>query len=675
MALAPVLLDDLGWDDLVSAAKRRIPALSGGRWTLHAPVDPGITLVELYAWLLDQRLFWLDQVPDSLLRNIVALLGDAVQPARSAATVLRLEDAAAAAQANRAVPAGAELSVIDADPAIWFTTRDGVTLLDLASAHGAGGVGLWVGGRDRTADLAEGKVLRLFRADGQPDEVKVVLWLSTDPPAAGQQALGLLIELFDPGPSPSVPPEWSPDAVSVAAPAALRFLYSAAGAAREFNASAVHDGTGGMRRSGVLRLDIPGDWAVDADAGVVAGAKAYSIIVRTDAATFTAPPRLLALSANVVLAEQSRAMTQSSREAWLPLPGVHVQLATESGPPLPDSVVLEIRERASGWQTWAAVADLSQHGSSERVFWVDRAAGALRFGDGLTGRIPVLDALAAGSNVRVRWRAGGGPAGAVASGTALEGGAPGAPPDLNATSVVEALGGDEPETPAHASARVASSLRAVERAVTAPDHETLAMTVPGVAIPRAHAAAGYLSSHPCGAVPGATTVFVVPAAPRDQADDVHEDALVASPQPDPGALAAVRTRMQAARLAGSLLCVCGPNYRPVQLLVDVDSETTDGASLRRRVAEWLRDYLDPLLGGQAGRGWPFGEPLRPSELLRQAQLALAGDGDARRVTIGLDGAAPSESCAEVAIGPHDLVSVESIVVRITSAPAARGGLR
>src|SRR5204862_7427263 len=84
MALPALALDDFTWDDLVAATRRHIPAASAGAWTLHAPVDPGVTLVELYAWLLEQRLFWLDQVPETLVRALLKLLGDpphAVVPA------------------------------------------------------------------------------------------------------------------------------------------------------------------------------------------------------------------------------------------------------------------------------------------------------------------------------------------------------------------------------------------------------------------------------------------------------------------------------------------------------------------------------------------------------------------------------------------------------------------
>ena len=75
MALKELTLDDLTWDAMVKAVRGRIAAASSGAWSLHAPVDPGVTFIELYAWLLEQRLYWLDQVPDSLTLAALNLLG------------------------------------------------------------------------------------------------------------------------------------------------------------------------------------------------------------------------------------------------------------------------------------------------------------------------------------------------------------------------------------------------------------------------------------------------------------------------------------------------------------------------------------------------------------------------------------------------------------------------
>jgi hypothetical protein len=88
MTLAAPRLDDLTWEDLRLLAQRRIPAASGGRWTHHAPVDPGVTLLELFAFLLEQQVFVLDQVPDALLHGVLRLLGEAPRPTVAARIVL-----------------------------------------------------------------------------------------------------------------------------------------------------------------------------------------------------------------------------------------------------------------------------------------------------------------------------------------------------------------------------------------------------------------------------------------------------------------------------------------------------------------------------------------------------------------------------------------------------------
>jgi len=61
MPLQPIHLDDLTWSDLTKATRDRIASVSRGEWTLHSPVDPGITILELFAAQLEQRLYWMDQ--------------------------------------------------------------------------------------------------------------------------------------------------------------------------------------------------------------------------------------------------------------------------------------------------------------------------------------------------------------------------------------------------------------------------------------------------------------------------------------------------------------------------------------------------------------------------------------------------------------------------------------
>jgi|SRR5271166_794896 len=68
-------LDDRRYNDLVAEALARIPIYCP-EWTNHNPSDPGITLVELFAYLTDMLLYRLNRVTDDNKRKFLKLLGD-----------------------------------------------------------------------------------------------------------------------------------------------------------------------------------------------------------------------------------------------------------------------------------------------------------------------------------------------------------------------------------------------------------------------------------------------------------------------------------------------------------------------------------------------------------------------------------------------------------------------
>jgi len=70
--LRPVL-DDVTYADLVAAARARIPALAPG-WTDHNAGDPGIVLVELFAWLSEMLVYQADQLPPERTEAFLRLL-------------------------------------------------------------------------------------------------------------------------------------------------------------------------------------------------------------------------------------------------------------------------------------------------------------------------------------------------------------------------------------------------------------------------------------------------------------------------------------------------------------------------------------------------------------------------------------------------------------------------
>jgi hypothetical protein len=681
MALEPLQLADVTWEDLVALARRRIAAVTRGEWTLHAPVDPGVTLLELFAWLLEQRVYWLDQVPDALTRALLTLLG--VSPAGEGIADTVLAFAGADDGSWPVVPAGTAMRLVGSPAGPVYSTDESLVAAPVRS------LGLHAGGRERGADLDAGRWVQLLAGDGSPGEFELRLELATPPPVDAGARLGLLLALEV---APAMTPEWRKEGADEKPPAALfpaqgaeapvatpparvpvEFLYRRTGASELAPLPELTDGTNGLRRAGVVRFRAPADWAPGADGR-------FAVVVRAARTDFAVPPRLSGVHANAVVARHLRRVVVALRRSWLPLPGTAIELSPALGAPLPRYLRVHLRERATPdrWQVWTPVDELATSGPAARVVRVDRARTRIEFGDGLTGRQPVLSqetaALAppfdlagaalseAGANVIVEYLVGGGEGGDLGAGqdfTAVDGDS-----GFEAHAPLTASGGRVAEALTDARTRAAAELRAPWRAVTRADYQELARTTPGVAIARAHAAVGAHPAHPCRSVPGATTVYLVPWAPRDEDLPPGSDAaLVRAPAPDPDTLALVQARLERVRLAGHEVFVAGPRYRPARLRFEVEADTRTPAQLEERVRRALVRYLDPLVGGDDADGWPFGEPLRPSALVRAAQRTLARDGEVRAVAIALDGAPGLEvSCTDVGIGTDSLPRLDQVSV-------------
>ena len=209
------------------------------------------------------------------------------------------------------------------------------------------------------------------------------------------------------------------------------------------------------------------------------------------------------------------------------------------------------------------------------------------------------------------------------------------------------------------------------RAVTAADYRDLATATPGVAVASCYVGPGEHPRYPCSAVPGAVTVRVVPGV-ADPVGRLADDGYDAVLQPDPGALDAVTRRLAPARLLGTEVFVRPPRYRPVALRVELSGAPADPAGVRTAVRAALRRYLDPLLGGDGGDGWPFGEPLRPSALLRATQAALGDLAQVEQVAIGVDGADPSGGCDDVPIGTGWLPALAEVRVATVAGTPGEG---
>ena len=89
MAIQPPRLDDRSWQDLRDELVRRIP-VHAPEWTDHSAADPGVTLIELFAFLGDNLLYRLNRAPEAAKLAFLKLLNLPPRAATSARAQLRL---------------------------------------------------------------------------------------------------------------------------------------------------------------------------------------------------------------------------------------------------------------------------------------------------------------------------------------------------------------------------------------------------------------------------------------------------------------------------------------------------------------------------------------------------------------------------------------------------------
>ena len=77
------LLDLRTFQDIVDEARRLIPRYCP-EWTDHNLSDPGITLIELFAWMTEAILYQVNRVPDEMYIRFLDLVGVQCEPPRPA---------------------------------------------------------------------------------------------------------------------------------------------------------------------------------------------------------------------------------------------------------------------------------------------------------------------------------------------------------------------------------------------------------------------------------------------------------------------------------------------------------------------------------------------------------------------------------------------------------------
>ncbi|MDQ1374537.1 MAG: hypothetical protein QOJ09_1875 [Actinomycetota bacterium] len=594
MTLPVPNLDDRRFQDLVDDAKRMVQQRCP-EWTDHNVSDPGVTLIETFAFMVDQLLYRLNRVPELNYLKFLDLIGVRLFPPTPAKAAITFW-LSAPQRATVLVPAGTEVATLrtEANEAISFETVDDLEIVATSLEFVASTVQAGAFRQHRPA-LESGRPFFCFDQVPKPDDALLVGLSSAAPRNA--VALRFDCQVEGVGVDPTNPP-----------------LAWEAWAGEEWMACEVEaDETGGLNRPGDVVLHLPRGHETSVIDGQAAGwVRCRVLPAQEGQPTYSASPQINGLSVfsiggttDAVHAEEIVGEVLGPAQG---VPGQEFMLQHSPVVATSEPAVLETAG-PEGWEEWTAVGSFAESGPDDRHFVLDAGQGrvelgpAVREGDGTLrhyGAVPPK-----GAAVRLRsYRSGGGRHGNVAKGSI----------NVLKTSIpyvsrIEnrqpAIGGVDGESVDSAKVRAPILLRTRGRAVTTEDFEQLAReAAPEVARVRC-----MLTGE--GTPQAAVRVLIVPAAPETELGELRFEDLV----PDDRTLAQVASYLDERRVLGTRVIVEPPMYQGVTVVARlIPRDRTSPARLHDEAMAALYGYFHPLRGGPDGTGWPFGRPVQAGEI-------------------------------------------------------------
>ncbi|MFE7626542.1 putative baseplate assembly protein [Streptomyces sp. NPDC057509] len=601
MTLPSPHLDDRRFQGLVDEAKRLVQQRCP-EWTDHNVSDPGVTLIEAFATMVDQLVYRVNRVPEKSYLTFLDLIGVQLHPPTAART-----DVTFRLSAPRPDPvvvrAGTEVATVrtETEEAVVFTTTAELAVVPCSFAH----LATWPASEevaDRTEELAIGRDVACFGATPAPGDCLYV-GLSAAVPA-GVVVLRLDCRVEGVGVDPLRPP----------------LVWEAWDGTSWAVCEVEKDDTGGFNRSGELILHLPRTHTPAAVVRRTGGwLRCRLIEAEPGRPTYLAPPVLRGITAFTIgataAAEHAETITDEVLGAAEGVPGQTFALARP--PVVPGDFVVEVADPASGpdpqYTHWTRVDDFAHSGPEDRHITLDPNSGRVEFGPAVRerdGSIRYYGAVPAkGATVRVRsYRTGGGLRGNVARST-LKILRSAIPYVARVENRRPALGGVDGESVDSARVRGPMTLRTLHRAVVPHDYELLAREVAPDAA-RVHCIRAGADGDDSGAEAQGVRLLVVPAGRSDEQGRIEFDELI----PPAPTLRLIAGHLEERRPIGARLVVEPPFYQGVTVVASVQAEP---GAVRDRVRDEalaaLYGYFNPLSGGPNGQGWPFGRPVQAGE--------------------------------------------------------------
>ncbi|MGD2077229.1 MAG: putative baseplate assembly protein [Chloroflexota bacterium] len=621
MALVAPKLDDRSFQDIVDEAKKRIPHYCK-EWTDHNVSDPGVTLIELFAWMTDIVLYRMNQVPDLHYIKFMEMLGIRLQepvPASAPVTFYL----SAPQETPMVIPGGTQVASTqtETESSIIFTTDDSFRVvppdLQAVITRVSAGSGSEKQYRAHNVRRLEGG-FEGFEVFSEVPQTNDALYFGFENDLS-MHILGLEMD-HDPAGGAGIDPTMPP------------YVWEASSGDRDERwrvCDVEMDSTKGLNVPGMIQVHLPrmGRYSINkksfywlrarikdiSPAEEEDGMRPYQVspkLLKVTAASWggTTPATHASVNRNEFIGRSDGSAGQRFQVQQIPVlsrePGENLTVQVEGEPP----------------QQWTEVNDFADSGATDRHFVMDSVSGEVRLGPAVRQRDGTIKLYGAipprGANLIFRrYRNGGGDKGNVQVGI-LNTLKTSIPYISRVTNRKPAWGGMDAESLESAMTRAPSLLRSRDRAVTESDFEFLARQ----ALPAGTSRVKCLQPRPAEAgrvAPGQIYVLVIPKVMNPN-HYIRPDEL----ELDDSQMKLLSEYLDERRLLTTRLDIRAPAFRWVSVTAELrESPGFSQEEVEAEVLARLYRYLNPLVGGPRGEGWPFGRDLFVSDVYQSLQGA------------------------------------------------------
>lgn len=599
MSLSAPNLDDRTFQDLVNEAKRIVQQRCP-EWTDHNVSDPGVTLIETFAYLVDQLIYRLNRVPHRHYVKFLELLGLGLRPPTAAQGPVTFWLGARATE-TIVVPPGTVVATSRASGAepVLFSTADRLDIVPCAYATALSQLVGESGVRLHEQRLLGRQQVPIFSDTPIEGDALYVALSNAVPSCAVTIRMSCQVEGV--GVNPNRPP----------------LLWEAWDGTAFVPCQVERDETLAFNRDGDVVLHIPASHTASNIQGV-SGGWVRCRVVPNPVSAYSKSPTVQAIEAFTIggttLAMNAEKVHGEAVGVSNGLPGQRFGVA--SFPLVPTRHDVEVTVTEDGVAVpWTVVANFADSTPDDRHVVMDFVAGEITFGPAVRepdgsfrhwGKVPPREA-----RVFATYLHGGGRAGNVAAGQVTQ--VKTTVPGVDRVENREAMyGGVDAESLESAIARGPILLRTRNRAVTAEDYEVLAMeAAPELARVRCiDPSARVAGPSPDLPTSGAARVLIVPQAPQLDGRIEFGDLV-----PTRDAVDRIVAYLERRRTIGVRVTVEPPQYIVLRVSARVQPRVgVDPAAVVAAATTALYRYFNPLTGGPDGDGWPFGRPAHVGEV-------------------------------------------------------------